>query len=153
MAKGNKRRFTASHIMLYVILLVYISVVVSGILLLKYYTDAGDAETSKMIFATLGSMTTVCGSVTAGFYATKAGRENVLQINNHKYKMRLKLAKDIYKTCSDGKLDEKSLQLMRTLISDEGIAQEQATTTVQTPSIDIPTFSSGGSGMNDDGLG
>lgn len=153
MAKGNKRRFTASHIMLYVILGVYISVVVCGILLIKHFAEIGDAEACKMIFTALASMTAVCGSVTAGFYATKASRENVLQINNHKYKMRLKLAKDIYKTCSDGKLDEKSLQLMRTLISDDGIAQEQITTTVQTPSIDIPTFTSGGSGMNDDGLG
>lgn len=151
MAKDNKRRFTASHIMLYVILGVYISVVVCGILLIKHFAEIGDAETCKMIFTALASMTTVCGSVTAGFYATKASRENVLQINNHKYKMRLRLAKDIYKTCRNDQLDEKSLQLMRTLISDDNVTQEQTTVSVATPSIDILNPSTINS--SDDGLG
>ena len=120
----GKKRFTASHIMLYVILLVYISVVTVGLVTMVKCIEADDKETARIIFVALASMTTVCGTSTAGFYASKAGRENILQISMAKYKMRLKLAKDIFKEFKGERLDEKSLQFMRTLISDENVTQE-----------------------------
>ena len=139
MAKnGGNKHFSASHIMLYVILLIYVIVAISGILFLRHCIDAGDMETAKVVFATLASMTTVCGSATAGFYVTKASRENVLQIKYAQSRMRLKLAKRLFKELENKTLDEKSLQLLQTLLANDQIEQMSAVPKYRTATYDVP---------------
>ena len=124
---NKNKRLTASHIMLYVALVIYIAVIVSGIVLLRQCAAEDNMEAAKYIYTAIASASTVCGSAVVGFYAAKATRENVLQISNGKYRMRLDLAKEIYKEFKGKSLDEQALQLMRVLISDENV---QADTTV-----------------------
>ena len=115
------KKITASHVMLYVALFIYIAVILTGIIFLKHCADVGDMESAKTTFVSLISGSAVCGSTVWGFYSNKAAKENVLQISNAKYRMRLDLAKDIYKEFQGATLDEKSVQFMRTLISDENV--------------------------------
>lgn len=138
MKNGGNKHFSASHVMLYVILLIYVVVVVSGVVLLIHCIDTEDMDTAKVVFTALASMTTICGSTTAGFYAVKASRENILQITNGRSRMRLKLAKKIFKELKGKKLDETSLQLMHTLVADENAAADVNFAKNTAPGIDIP---------------
>lgn len=155
-AKNNNenKRFSASHIMLYVALLIYIFVVISGIVFLKYCIDAGETEIAQVIFVSLASLVTVCGSTTIGFYASKASRENILQISNGKYRMRLELAKEIYKEFKGATLDEKSMQFMRTLISDENVSTDSNfISNTEHSGIGVNISTSYPTNFNEDGLG
>ena len=150
---NKNKRFTASHIMLYVALVIYIAVIVSGIVLCKCCVDIGDIASARYIYTAVASASTLCGSAVVGFYATKASRENVLQISNGKYRMRLDLAKDIYKEFKGATLDEKSMQFMRTLISDENVTMESTSVVANPTGIEVNLPMSSDNFNNDEGLG
>ena len=150
---NKNKRLTASHIMLYVALVIYIAVIISGIVLCKHCADVGDIESARYIYTAVASASTLCGSAVFGFYATKASRENVLQISNGKYRMRLDLAKDIYKEFKGATLDEKSMQFMRTLISDENVTMESTSVVANPTGIEVNLPMSSDNFNNDEGLG
>ena len=116
----KKSTITASHLMLYIILGVYIVVALSGLILIGLCISNQQYEYIAQVFISEISMVSGCSGVSVGFYANKAKRENELQISNAKYKMRLDLAKEIYN--SNGvTLDDKSVQLLRMIMSDKDI--------------------------------
>ena len=117
----KSKKITASHLMLYVILFIYICVVFSGLVFLKVCLDKEDRQTAFQLYSVLASTTTVCGTATIGFYVFKAKKENEIQMSNGKYRMRLELAKEIYREFKGQTLDGNAMQFMRTLISDDAV--------------------------------
>lgn len=138
--------FTASHAMLYVFLIIYIIVTISGILLLKKCMDVENYECAGQIFVSICALCGTCSSVTVGFYVTKAMKENEIKISNSKYKMRLDLVKEIYKSFEGKKIDDKSIQFMRVLISDKDVDETSpdytppTATTISMPNVDVTNF-------------
>ena len=117
----ESKKITASHLMLYIILFIYVCVVFSGLAFLKVCLDNADRQTAFQVYSVLASTTTVCGTATIGFYVFKAKKENEIQISNGKYRMRLDLAKEIYREFKGQTLDGNAMQFMRTLISDDAV--------------------------------
>lgn len=152
-----KKHFTASHLMLYVILVIYVCTVFAGFVFLKDCIDRGDSASAISVYATLAGLTTICGTTTIGFYVSKAKKENEIQMSDNKYRMRLELAKDIYREFKGKSLDEKSLQFMRTLISDDSIHfDDSSEATISSNTFSVGNISGGISSIvsdNDDGLG
>lgn len=135
--KRESKSFTASHIMLYIILGVYITVALAGLILMGLCVSNQHYEYIAQVFISEISMVSGCSGVSVGFYANKAKRENELQISNAKYKMRLELAKEIYN--SNGvTLDDKSIQLLRMIISDKDIQVDEE---IKMPQVDYPNMS------------
>lgn len=155
----NYKKITASHLMLYVILLIYICVVFSGLVFLKSCIDNADRQTAFQVYSVLASTTTVCGTATIGFYVFKAKKENEIQMSNGKYRMRLELAKEIYKEFKGQTLDANAMQFMRTLISDDNIHFDNNNDDIDN-GWQMPSINSGyditsqiTNNDNDDGLG
>lgn len=150
----KKSAITASHLMLYIILGVYIIVALSGLILIGLCISNQQYEYIAQVFISEISMVSGCSGVAVGFYANKAKRENELQISNAKYKMRLDLAKEIYN--SNGvTLDDKSIQLLRMIISDKDIQIDEE---IKVPQADYPNAVSGAdvagviTGYNNNGM-
>lgn len=137
--------------MLYIILGVYIAVAAVGIAALGVCAAAGQYAYCVNILIALFSYAGVCGTATAGFYSAKAAKENEIQLANSKYRMRLDIAKEIFAEYGSA-LDENSVNLLRQLMSDEGIAED---TPVNVPAVNIsvPDITVQPSAKDDDGLG
>lgn len=153
----NHKKITASHLMLYVILLIYICVVFSGLVFLKYCLDNADRQTAFQVYSVLASTTTVCGTATIGFYVFKAKKENEIQMSNGKYRMRLELAKEIYREFKGQTLDANAMQFMRTLISDDNVHFENNDEVIdnswQIPNSSFDITNQIRNNDNDDGIG
>ena len=119
-SKETKKSFTASHIMLYIILGVYIIVALTGIAFVGLCVANGSYESGAQGLITVGSIIGACSCTVVGFYTTKASRENEIKLSNDKYRMRLEIAKDIFKEYGNT-LDDKSIDLLRKLMSDKDI--------------------------------
>ena len=120
-SKRESKSFTASHIMLYIILGVYIAVSLAGLVFMGICIGTEKYEYIAQVFISEVSMVTGCSGVCVGFYATKATKENEIKLSNDKYRMRLEIAKDIFKEYGNT-LDDKSIDLLRKLMSDKDIS-------------------------------
>ena len=137
------KRFTASHIMLYIVLAIYVIVSICGILFVDRCMKEERYEYSAQVLIALFSYIGVTVGSGFGFYCTKAKEENKLQIANAKYKMRFELAQKIFKE-NGNTLDDNSINLLRKLMSDEGvsdtISDNSSPTTFSMPSGDVTSF-------------
>lgn len=151
--KPTKR--TASHRMLYIILAIYIIVALAGLSLIGICVIKEQYEYIAQVFISEISMVSGCSGISVGFYSNKAKRENELQISNAKYKMRLDLVKEIFAEYGTS-LDDKSVDLLRKLMSDENITEviptnSPPTATVSMPNVDVTNFIR--QNDNEEGLG
>lgn len=120
--KRESKSFTASHIMLYIILGVYIIVALASIAFVGLCVANGNYESGAQGLITVGSIIGACSCTAVGFYSTKATKENEIKLSNDKYRMRLEIAKDIFKEYGNT-LDDKSIDLLRKLMSDKDISE------------------------------
>ena len=116
----KKSTITASHLMLYIILGVYITVALAGIVFIGMCIGTSYYESGAQALIGLFSFSGICGSSVTIAYTTKATKENEIKISNDKYRMRLEIAKEIFAEYGTS-LDDKSVDLLRKLMSDEGI--------------------------------
>ena len=121
-SKCERKSFTASHIMLYIILGVYILVALTGIVFVGICVANKSYESGAQGLITVGSIIGACSCTVVGFYSTKAAKENEIKLSNDKYRMRLEIAKDIFKEYGNT-LDDKSIDLLRKLMSDKDISE------------------------------
>lgn len=151
----DRKKLTASHLLLYIVLVIYVMVAVTGIVFIKKCVGIENYECASSVYIALCTFCGTCSSISVGFYCNKAKKENEIQIANAKYKMRFELAEKIFKA-KGNTLDKESVELLRRLMSDEDISESRDDNTQsyaqQTGGYNpyVPTFE----GLNnDDGLG
>ena len=142
--KKNKKQaksFTASHLMLYIILGVYIIVAIAGLICLGISIVNQNYECGAQIFVSLVGYAGVCGTSTIWAYVNKSTKENEIKLSNDKYRMRLEIAKEIFAEYGTS-LDEKSVDLLRKLMSDKdiGTGSELPIPQINIPTVGIPTI-------------
>lgn len=116
--KSKKLPLSASHLMLYIVLGAYLSVVVFGMLMARTLLIQEYVDSAVQVLIGLFSFVGVCGSVSISFYSWKAKAENEVASANRKYEERLRMAKQICDDLKDHSVDRQSVFLLRTLISD-----------------------------------
>ncbi len=119
MAKNKGAKKTASHFMLYLILGIYFAVAVLGIVFVIVCAAHGDNESALQSLISLFGYTAVCGSSTIIVYTGKASKENQHKLENDKYRIRLDMAKQVFKETAGGTLDERSIALLRSLLYEQ----------------------------------
>ena len=119
--KTKKLPLSASHLMLYIVLGAYLSVVVFGILMARNLLTQEHIDSAVQVLIGLFSFVGVCGTVSISFYSWKAKSENEAASANRKYEERLRMAKQICDDLKDHTVDRQSVLLLRTLISDTDI--------------------------------
>lgn len=140
--KPNKP--TMSHIMVFIILMIYVLVALVGIVVLIISRDSN--ERTQVMIGLFG-YTGACGATTITVYTIKATKENQIKISNDIYRMKLELAKEIYKEVSNKQLDDKSIALLNLLNEDKSDDTLASAITIPTPQVQITSSSS------DDALG
>ena len=118
--KRESKSFTASHIMLYIILGVYIAVSLTCMAFIISCMIMGNEGSAQTLVIPTVSLVGTCSCTVVGFYTNKASKENEIKLSNDKYRMRLEIAKDIFKEYGNT-LDDKSIDLLRKLMSDKDI--------------------------------
>lgn len=116
--KTKKLPLSASHLMLYIVLGAYLSVVVFGIVMVRNLLVYEYIDSAVQVLIGLFSFVGVCGSVSISFYSWKAKAENEVASANRKYEERLRMAKQICDDLKERAVDRQSVFLLRTLISD-----------------------------------
>lgn len=116
--KIKKFPLSASHLMLYIVLGAYLSVVVFGILAVRNLLSQDYIDSAVQVLIGLFSFVGVCGSVSISFYSWKAKAENEIASANRKYEERLRMAKQICDDLKEHTVNRQSIFLLRTLISD-----------------------------------
>lgn len=119
-SKHEKKSFTASHIMLYIILGIYIIVSLMCIFFMGACIVSDRYESTALIPTV--SLVGTCSCTVVGFYTSKAAKENEIKLSNDKYRMRLEIAKEIFKEYGNS-LDDRSVDLLRKLMSDKDISE------------------------------
>ena len=145
--EDTKVKLSASHYMLYVILCVYIIVAIAGLICLGVCIADKNYECGAQTFVSLVSYAGICGSSTIWAYVNKAAKENEIKLSNDKYRMRLELAKEIFKEYGNS-LDDKSVDLLRKLMSDKDVSELAPTVNTsdwqsKMPQVDYPNVVSG----------
>lgn len=138
---ASKKSVTASHFCLYSGLIAYlisvvVTIVITAFLFAKEYYDY--AVQSLTILATLtGGIT----GIIYGFYANKAKAENSEKLKSNRYNQRLDMAKEVYRDYRDKKIDDKSVEMVQRLISDNDTTNafdvDGSGVTALTPTINI----------------
>lgn len=114
----KEKKATASHRMLYVILIIYVLVALIGILFIGICMINGQYETGAQGLIIVGSIVGACSCTISGFYSKKATKENEIKISNDKYCMKLVLIERIFKE-RGASLDDKSIDVLRKLLKDD----------------------------------
>ena len=120
--KSQKKKFhipSASHIMLFCILLMYMLVIICCLTFIHKCIQSERVDSAVQMVYALCSYSTVCGSSTIVVYANKASKENNIKIANDRYRMKIELAKEIYKSINNNTLDDKSIALIAMLIEED----------------------------------
>lgn len=117
--KVNKKTLplSASHLILYIVLIVYLIVVFFGIIVITYCAFNYPEFLSELLISFFG-FSGVMGSIGIGFYEYKAKSENEAMLSSRKYEKRLELAMDIFDKISQGTLSPEGISLAKILISD-----------------------------------
>lgn len=153
--KNNESQYktrTASHLMLYIILGVYITVAIAGITFIGTCIASENYESGAQALIGLFSFSGVCGSSVAIAYTTKSTKENEIKLSNDKYRMRLEIAKEIFREYGNT-LDDRSVDLLRKLMSDKDVSETLPTVTEtntawqqSVPQVEIPIDNYEGAG-------
>lgn len=104
---------------------------------------------TQMTYA-LCSYSAICGSSTIVVYAAKASKENNLKIANDRFRMKIELAKEIYRNIQNGKLDDKSIALIAILTEED--KDKTVSDVLSNLNATIPEYNSY-SNHNDEALG
>lgn len=154
-SKHEKKSFTASHIMLYIILGIYIIVSLICIFFMGacIVSDRYESTAQAFVIPTV-SLVGTCSCTVVGFYTSKAAKENEIKLSNDKYRMRLEIAKEIFKEYGNS-LDDRSVDLLRKLMSDKDISELTPTANSpdwqsKMPQVEITPLGNIG---NDEGVG
>ncbi len=125
----KKSTITASHLMLYIVLGIYIVVSLMCVIFMGVCiaSDRYEGVAQTLVIPTV-SLVGTCSCTVVGFYTSKASKENEIKLSNDKYRMRLEIAKEIFAEYGTS-LDDKSVDLLRKLMSDEGINEIAPTMT------------------------
>ena len=119
MAKNKNAKKTASHFMLFLILGVYFAVAFLGMVFVVVCAVCGDNDGALQSLISLFGYTAACGSSTIIVYTGKASKENQHKLENDKYRIRLEMAKQVFKETAGGTLDERSVALLRSLLYEQ----------------------------------
>ncbi len=111
---------TASHRMLYIILVVYVLVALVGILFTGACIINEKYETGAQGLIIVGSIIGTCSCTVVGLYSKKAAKENEMKILNDKYCMKLVLIERIFKE-RGASLDDKSIDILHKLLKDDDV--------------------------------
>lgn len=135
--ENNKKVITASHWMLYIVLGIYIIVSLMCIIFMGVciVSDRYEGVAQTLIIPTV-SLVGTCSCTVVGFYTSKAAKENEIKLSNDKYRMRLELAKEIFKEYGNS-LDDKSVDLLRRLMSDENVMEIAPASSPPTSTVSI----------------
>lgn len=118
MNKGKyKLPMSASHLMLYISLGVFLGIAIFGVLVTIHFIFAAPEYVLELTIALFG-YAGVIGGTAMGFYSNKAKAEYEISFSFRKYAERLNLATRICDMISDGKLSAESINLAKALISD-----------------------------------
>lgn len=142
----KKEKPSTSHIMVFVILIAYIVVIIVGIVFPLVVLTEDSSKITALV--SLFSYAGICGTTTITVYSIKASKENQIKISNDIYRMKLNLAKEIYKEVSNKNLDDKSILLLNLLNEEKTEDNLASVINAPNPQLQIPTFS-----RSDDGLG
>lgn len=108
--------FSASHLMLYIVLMVYVGIAICGVwaaicLIRNELTDYA-IQALIGLFSYVGAT----ASIAVSFYSWKAKAENEIAAQNRKYDARFELAKEVYSDLHCGRIDKDSVILLRAII-------------------------------------
>lgn len=147
-----KSRPTASHAMLYIVLGIYVAVSLMCLAFMCVCTITGNYENVGQILVPCVSLVGACSCTVVGFYTNKAAKENEIKLSNDKYRMRLEIAKEIFNEYGTS-LDDKSVDLLRKLMSDKDVSETLPTVTEtnttwqqSVPQVEIPIDNYEGAG-------
>ena len=113
--------FSASHLILYVVLILYLTVTIFGINWVGYCFELGLYDTAAQIIIALFSFTGICGSISIGFYSDKAKAENTKRADEEKYNKRLQLSLEICDYLRNNEITVESVNVLKTMISDSDV--------------------------------
>lgn len=113
--------FSASHLILYVVLILYFTVTIFGINWIGYCFELGLYDTAAQIIIALFSFTGICGSISIGFYSDKAKAENTKRADEEKYNKRLQLSLEICDYLRNNEITVESVNVLKTMISDSDV--------------------------------
>ena len=108
--------FSASHLMLYVVLMVYIGVAICGVWAIIHLINGEFLDYAIQIIIGLFSYVGATASIAVSFYSWKAKAENEIAAQNRKYDGRFELAKEVYTDLHSGRIDKDSVVLLRAII-------------------------------------
>lgn len=107
---------SASHLMLYIVLIVYMAVAVCGAWAAIYLIHNELTDYAIQTLIGLFSYVGATASISVSFYSWKAKAENEIAAQNRKYDGRFELAKEVYSDLHNGRIDKDSVVLLRALI-------------------------------------
>ena len=113
--------FSASHLILYVVLILYFTVTIFGINWVNYCFELDLYDTAAQIIIALFSFTGICGSISIGFYSDKAKAENTKKADEEKYNKRLQLSLEICDYLRNNEITVESVNVLKTMISDSDV--------------------------------
>lgn len=119
----NKRGlpFSASHLVLYVALIIFFVVAVFGICWVNQCFDLQLYDTAAQVIIALFSFVGICGSISIGFYSDKAKAENTKRADEEKYNKRLQLSLEICDYLRNNEITVESVNVLKTMISDSDV--------------------------------
>lgn len=136
--------------MLFCILLMYVIVGISSLLFIQKCIELEMFDNATQMTYALCSYSAICGSSTIVVYAAKASKENNLKIANDRFRMKIELAKEIYRNIQNGKLDDKSIALIAILTEED--KDKTVSDVLSNLNATIPEYNSY-SNHNDEALG
>lgn len=116
--KTKKLPLSASHLILYIVLLVYFAVVGCGVYWITLCFNLQLFDIGAQLIIALFSLTGICGSVGIGFYSEKAKAENTKRADEEKYNKRLQLSLEICDYLRNNEITIESVNVLKAMISD-----------------------------------
>lgn len=117
----KKLPLSASHLILYVVLIVYFAVAAMGAMWTWHCFNNELYEIGAQLAIALFSFTGICGSAAIGFYSNKAKAENTSRAEELKYDKRLQLSLEICKYLDNHEVTVESVNVLKSMISDSDI--------------------------------
>ena len=114
----NDKKFSWSHSILVVVVLIYIIVNILAIGCIVYCFTNELYDYAVQIIIALFTFDGSISAIGVSFYEWKAKNENQAKINGAKYDKRLSLAMKICEYLKDDRLDVQSVALLKDIISD-----------------------------------
>ena len=114
--------FSASHLVLYIALIVFFTVAFCGIGWINHCFELELYDTTAQLIIALFSFVGICGSISIGFYSDKAKAENTKRADEEKYNKRLQLSLQICDYLRNNEITVESVNVLKAMISDSEVA-------------------------------